>query len=145
MLKQNRNINLFAGYPSWGYDLRSDDTPIESNLEEICRKNGNYRGSNAVEKQRVEGVYRRLAYLSIDEKIPLWGLEGVYRNGVNVGHLRLGEFGYFINKSIGKTYISCPNGTRIDDDYLSNGEYEIDVLGQRYKAKLHSIPPFVGS
>lgn len=113
-------------------------------MEAICRKNGNYKGSNVVEKQRNDGVYKRLAYLSIDDKIPLWGLEGVYRNGESIGHLRIGEFGYNINKSIGKCYISCPKGSRIDDDYLCSGEYEIDALGKRYKAQLHLIPS-VGS
>lgn len=85
-----------------------------------------------------------MVYLTIDEKIPLWGLEGVYRNGECVGHLRLGEFGYSSNKSIGKCYISCPNGHIIDNRYLCKGEYEVEVLGQRYKAKLHVISPFVG-
>lgn len=113
-------------------------------MEAICRKTGNYKGSNVVEKQRAEGVYKRLAYFTIDEKIALWGLEGIYRNGECVGHLWLGEFGYFINKSIGIGYISCPSGRRIDNDYLRAGEYEIDVIGQRYKAKLHLNPPFVG-
>ncbi|XP_037027162.1 sarcosine dehydrogenase, mitochondrial-like [Bradysia coprophila] len=140
-----RSLSCERGYHAWGYDLRSDDTPIESNLEAICRQNGPYKGSNIVDKQRAEGVFKRLVYLTIDEKIPLWGLEGVFRNGKCVGHLRLGEFGYSINKSIGKSYISCAKGNWIDNEYLSNGQYEIDVLGQRYGAKLHLISPFLGS
>lgn len=138
-------MNYFEGYHTWGCDLRSDDTPIESNLEAICRKNGNYKGSKVVEKQRAEGIRKRLVYLTINERIPLWGLEGVYRNGENVGHLRLGEYGYFIDKSIGKAYISSPKGDFIDNDYLCGGEYEIEVLCQRYKAELHLMPPFDGS
>lgn len=85
-----------------------------------------------------------MAYLSIDAKVPLWGLEGVYRNGENVGHLRIGEFGYFLNKSIGKSYISCPNGAIIDKDYLCKGKYEIEVLGQKHDAELHVVLPFYG-
>lgn len=111
----------------------------------ICRKNGNYKGSDVVENQRAEGVFRRLVSFTIDAKVPLWGLEGVYRNGESIGHLRLGEFGYSLNKSIGKSYISCPKGGIIDNDYVYKGEYEIEVLGQRYNAKLHLIPPFNGS
>ncbi|KAJ6637374.1 Sarcosine dehydrogenase, mitochondrial [Pseudolycoriella hygida] len=140
-----RSLSCEKGYNSWGYDLRSDDTPIESSLESICRKNGKYKGSKVIEKQRAEGVYKRLAYLSIDAPVPLWGLEGVYRNGENVGHLRQGEFGFSINKSIGKSYISCPNGRHIDNNYLRNGEYEVEVLGQRHKAELQFITPFMGS
>lgn len=112
-------------------------------MEAICRKNGTYKGSDVVDKQRAEGVSKRLVYLTIDERIPLWSLEGVFRNGECVGHLRLGEFGYAINKSIGKAYIRCAKGSRVDDEYLCKGHYEIDVLGQRYEAKLHLISPIV--
>lgn len=40
-------INLL-GYHLWGFDLRSDDTPIEANLGFLCRKNGDYKGKNVV-------------------------------------------------------------------------------------------------
>lgn len=125
----------------WGYDLRADDTPIESNLGFVCRKSGGFKGHEVVEKQRLKGVQKRLVYFTIDEKKPLWGLEGVYRNGTEVGHLRRGEFGYSIGKSIGKSFIHRNDGQPINDQYLQ-GDFEIDVMGKRYPAKLHLKAPF---
>lgn len=78
-----------------------------------------------------------MTYFTIDEKIPLWGLEGVYRNGEAVGLLRRADFGHTINKSIGNAFIERLDGQNITDDYLQQGKYEIDVMGQFYEAKLH--------
>lgn len=115
---------------------------MEANLESVCRDNGTYKGRNVIEKQQNEGVNKRLVYLTVSEEIPLWGLEGVYRNNEPVGHLRWAEFGYFINKSIGKSYIHRSDGKPIDDEYLKEAKYEIDILGKRYPAKLYLNSPF---
>lgn len=95
-----------------------------------------------IEKQQNEGVRKRLVYLTVSEEVPLWGLEGVYRNGEPAGHLRWAEFGYFTNKSIGKCYIHRSDGKPIDDEYLKEAKYEIDVFGKLHPAKLHLNSPF---
>lgn len=82
-----------------------------------------------------------MVYLTLDDKIPLWGLEGVCRNGTAVGYLRRAEFGYYINKSIGKSYIRSNDGHPIDLDELAKGRYEIDVLGKLHRAKIHLHSP----
>lgn len=122
--------------------MRSDDTPIEANLENVCRGNGAYKGRDVIEKQQTDGVTKRLAFLTVSDEVPLWGLEGVYRNGVPVGHLRRAEYGHFINKSIGQSYISRSDGNPIDNEYLKQGTYEIDALGCMHPAKLHLKSPF---
>lgn len=119
-----------------------DDSPIEANLGFVCRKNGLYRGSDVVERQRAEGVEKRLVTLTLDEKVPLWGLEGVYRNDVAVGHIRRAEFAYYLNTTMGKTYVRNPNGGAVTADFLRSGSYEVDVMGKRYAAKLHLKTPF---
>lgn len=121
--------------------MRSDDTPIEANLGNVCRNNGEYKGKMMVEKQRKHGVHKHLVYLTLDDKIPLWGLEGVYRNGEAVGYLRRAEFGYYINKSIGKAFIHSIDGNPIGTNDLVKGFYEIDVLGKFYPAKVHLHSP----
>lgn len=122
--------------------MRSDDTPLEANLEYVCRENGAYKGRDAIEKQQKDGLSKRLVYLTVNEEVPLWGLEGVYRNGEPAGHLRRAEFGYFINKSIGQSYICRSDGNPIDIDYLKQATYEIDVMGCLHPAKLHIKTPF---
>lgn len=88
-------------------------------------------------KQRAEGAKKRLAYFTIDEKVPLWCLEGVYRNGEAVGVLRRADFGHTINKSIGSAFVKRSDGKIVSDNYLLQGKYEIDVMGQLYEAKIH--------
>lgn len=95
-----------------------------------------------IEKQQKDGVNKRLVYFTVNENVPLWGLEGVYRNGEPVGHLRRADFGYFINKSIGQSYIHRSDGWAIDTNYMKQGVYEIDVLGQLHPAKIHFKSPF---
>lgn len=137
-----KRTKLISGYHLWGFDLRADDTMIESNLGFCCRKDATYKGSDIVEMQRKNGIHKRLVYLTLNDQVPLWGLEGVYRNGEAVGHVRRGEYGYFIGKPIGKSFIRRSDGKPIDNEYLKNGSYEIDVLGKRYPAKLHLKTPF---
>lgn len=107
-------------------------------MNSFCRHNETFIGSEIVERQRKEGVKRKLVYLSIDEKLPLWGLECVYRNGDIAGYLRRGEYGYVMRKSIGKCFVVRKDGQPIDNEYLRSGKYEIEILGKRYPAKLLS-------
>lgn len=125
----------------WGFDLRSDDTPVEANLNQICREsNATYQGSDIVKKQQLHGVDKRLVFLTLKSHVPIWGLEGVYCNGNAVGYLRRAEFGYAIKKSIGKAFINLTEQTMKDD--WRNRTYEIDVRGNRYPAEIHLETPF---
>lgn len=124
----------------WGYDLRSDDTPIEANSDFICRQNDvPYQGHDTIQKQRTHGVGKRLAMVTLKSNVPIWGLEGIYCNGNAVGYLRRAEFGYSIGRPIGKAYINRPEQM---GNVWPNGEYEIDVLGNRYPVEVHTETPF---
>lgn len=135
-------LSCEKGYHLWGTDLRSDDTPIEANLGFTCRKKGEYQGKSVVEEQRFHGVHKRLVYLTIDDQLPLYGLEAVYRNGVIVGHLRRGEYGFYLQKPVGLAYISRPDGEVVDNEFITSGSYEIESLGRVFKAKCHLRSPF---
>lgn len=128
---------MYTGYHLWGFDLRIDDTPIEANLGFVCRKKGEYKGKAAIERQRHEGIHKRLVFLTLDEHVPLWGLEGVYRNGLPVGHIRRADYAYALDKMVAKAFIRGPDGKTIDAEYIKSGEYEIDGMGKRYAAKCH--------
>lgn len=130
------------GYHLWGFDLRSDDTPIESNLGFTCRKSGEYKGKAAVDKQREQGIDKRLAFFTLEAQVPLWGLEIIYRNDEMVGHIRRGEYGYTLQKPIGQSYISRPDGQKMNEEFLKTGKYEIEIMGTRYPATCHLRSPF---
>lgn len=139
----SRNIIHFTGYHLWGFDLRSDDTPIEANLGFLCRKIGDYKGKAAVIQQQSNGIHKRLVYLTLKEKLPVWGLEAVYRNGEIVGHLRRGEWAYTLNCALGQSYIRRNDSDKpIDIDYIKSGKYQIEVMGKLYDADCHLRSPF---
>ncbi|KAH8401506.1 hypothetical protein KR009_005929 [Drosophila setifemur] len=136
------SLSSEKGYHLWSFDLRPDDTPLEAGLGFTCRKSGEYRGKAAIEKQRAEGIKKRLVYLTLQDQVPIWGLEGVYRNGEPIGILRRAEYAYTLGKSLGQAYISRPDGQIIDADYIKGGEYEVDILGKKYRADCHLRSPF---
>lgn len=124
----------------WGCDLRCDDTPIEANLNFVCRQtNRTYQGSDIIRDQQTYGARKRLVLLTLKSNIPIWGLEGVYCDNNAVGYLRRAEFGYSINKPIGKAFINVTDRAKHD---WQNGAYEIDALGVRYPAEIHLETPF---
>lgn len=66
------NLDLcFSGYRHWHADLRSDDTPLEAGLEFTCKLKTNFQflGREAIEKQKKEGLRKRLACFTIDEYV----------------------------------------------------------------------------
>lgn len=113
-----------------------DDTPLEANLSFVCRSHGEFKGKTAIERQRKEGTTKRLVTLDLEKPLQLWGLEGVYRDGVAVGHIRRAEYAYTLNTMLGRAYIQHPMGQPITSEYLKEGQYEIDVMGQRHPVKL---------
>ncbi|XP_026462833.1 sarcosine dehydrogenase, mitochondrial-like [Ctenocephalides felis] len=75
------SLSSEKGYHLWHSDLRPDDTPIEAGLAFTCRKTGDYIGKAAIDEQRKNGIRRKLAFFTMDAQVPIWGLEGVWRNG----------------------------------------------------------------
>lgn len=120
------------GYHLWGFDLRSSDTPVEANLGFVCRSNGEYNGKSVIDEQKKEGVRQRLVFLKSDKQLPIWGLEGIYRNGEPVGHLRRAQYGYSLDRWIGQAYLKRKDNGVIDVDFIKAGEYEIDIMGKRH-------------
>lgn len=136
------SLSSEKGYHLWGFDLRADDTPIEANLGFTCRKTGEYKGKSVIDKQRAEGVTKKLAYFTVDEHIPIFGLEAIYRDGEIVGHLRRGEYGYFFEKPIGQGYLRKPCGGPVDNAFIKSGNYQIEIMGKLYDATCHLRSPF---
>lgn len=125
-----------TGIYQWGHELRSSETIVESNLEAFCRRNSPYNGSNIVDRQRELGVNKRLVSFTIDEQIPIWGLECIYRDGEIVGYARCGDYGFTTKKSIGTGLLWCRNGNFTDNKFLKGETYEIELSNRKYPIQL---------
>ncbi|GLH06647.1 uncharacterized protein GBIM_12121 [Gryllus bimaculatus] len=130
------------GYHLWNFDLRTDDLPIESGLGFTCREEGDFLGKNALEVEKRKGIRKRLTFFQLQEQIPVWGLETVWKDGNVVGYLRRGDYGYALGASIGSGYVRHPEGRRITSDFITNGHYQVEVMGKRYDAIPFVKSPF---
>lgn len=122
--------------------MRIDDNPIEANLGFVCRKRGEYLGMRYVEKLRAEGVKKRRVFFTLKDKIPIYGHEIIWRDDQVVGFLRRADYGFALDASIGIGFVQNPRGENITKSYLTNGTYEIEMMGKRYPATLHLNSPF---
>ncbi|XP_077478236.1 sarcosine dehydrogenase, mitochondrial [Stigmatopora argus] len=138
------SLSIEKGYRHWHADLRPDDTPLEAGLAFTCKLKSAipFQGRHRLEKQKEDGLRRRIVSFTIDEKVPMFGLEAIFRNGAPVGHLRRSDYGFYIDKTIGYGYIRNPEGGVVSADFIKNGDFTLERMGVTYKAKAHLRSPF---
>ncbi|KAM4696751.1 sarcosine dehydrogenase, mitochondrial [Rhinophrynus dorsalis] len=138
------SLSIEKGYRHWHADLRPDDSPLEAGLAFTCKLKSSipFLGREALEKQKANGIQKRLVGFTINEKVPLFGLEAIWRNGVAVGHIRRADYGFTINKTIAYGYIRNPDGIPVTLDFVRSGEYSLERMGVSYPAEAHLKSPF---
>jgi len=138
------SLSIEKGYRHWHGDLRADDTPLESVLGFTCKLKTDipFLGREALEAQKVEGLKKRLVCFTIDEHVPLFGLETIRRNDVEVGFLRRAEYAHALGCSIGYGYVTHHEGGVVNPAYIKEGQYTLESMGNVYPAKFHLKTPF---
>uniref|UniRef100_UPI00358DEC94 sarcosine dehydrogenase, mitochondrial n=1 Tax=Myxine glutinosa TaxID=7769 RepID=UPI00358DEC94 len=138
------SLSIEKGYRHWHGDLRSDDSPLEAGLAFTCKLKSStpFLGRAALETQKKVGLHKRLACFTMDEHVPIFGLEMIRRNGKAVGFLRRADFAFALGKSIGYGYIRDPDGGPVNTEFLKDGEYLVDRMGDAHNATLHVKSPF---
>ncbi|TEA29672.1 hypothetical protein DBR06_SOUSAS510267 [Sousa chinensis] len=138
------SLSIEKGHRHWHADLRPDDSPLEAGLAFACKLKSAipFLGREALEKQRAKGLCRRLVGFTVDEKVPMFGLEAIWRNGQVVGHVRRADFGFTIDKSLAYGYIRDPSGGPVLLDFVKSGEYALERMGVTYPAQAHLKSPF---
>ncbi|KAK7078630.1 hypothetical protein SK128_005189 [Halocaridina rubra] len=133
------------GYRHWHADIRPEDTPLESGLGFTCKldKKIQFLGSKAIEEQRLRGITKRLVTLTLDDPTrPLWGYEGIWRNGEPVGFIRRCEYAFTLGRAIGYGYVQRPDSLQVTKDFLQSGNWAIESRGKMLSATLHLKHPF---
>ncbi|KAG8447493.1 hypothetical protein GDO86_014842 [Hymenochirus boettgeri] len=138
------SLSIEKGYRHWHADLRIDDSPLEAGLAFTCKMKTDipFLGREALEKQKVEGLRKRLVCFTISEKIPLFGLEqygGMSHTWVTFAEQISGSQSH---KTIAYGYIRNPNGRPVTLDFVRNGEYKLERMGVSYPAEVHVKSPF---
>ena len=135
------SLRLEKCYRAWGADIGPDYTPLEAGLGWAVKLKSNlpFIGREALERQRAEGVTKRLAAFTLaDPRVVLLGRETIYRDGQRAGWLSSGGFGHTLGCPIGMGYLRDPGG--VTEDWLAAGRYELEVAGERVPAELHLRP-----
>ena len=133
---------LEKGYRAWGSDIGPDHTPLEAGLGWAVKTSKNsvtFKGRDAVQAQYASGLSKKLAGFIVEKpETVLLGRETIYRNGERVGWLSSGGYGHHIGCSIGYGYVRNADG--VDDDYIQNGTYQLEVATEKVDCKVFLEP-----
>lgn len=63
------SLSIEKGFKHWHQDVRHDDTPLESGLAFTCKLKTDipFLGREALERQKAEGIRKKLICLTLDE------------------------------------------------------------------------------
>lgn len=139
------SLSCEKGYRHWHGDVRPDDTPLEAGLAFTCKlkTNTDFLGRAAVERQKAEGVTKKLVTLTLqDGSQPLWGLEAIVRDGQVVGYARRAEYAFALNRAIAYGYVRRPDGGVVTKEFLNSGTWYLESMGVSHPATQHTRPPF---
>jgi sarcosine dehydrogenase len=135
------SLRLEKGYRAWGSDITPNDTPDEAGLGWAVKlgKPVDFIGRRALETVKGQTLKKRLVGFTVDDpSVVLLGRETILRDGVAVGYLTSGGYGYTVGKNIGYGYVKHAEG--VTDDFLTSGTYELVVAMDKAPATLHLAP-----
>ncbi len=131
------SLRLEKGYRAWGADVTPNDSPFEAGLGWAVKlkSNRDFIGREASQSFAAQPLIKRfVGFTAFDEAIVLLGRETILRNGIAVGYLTSGGYGYTVKKPIGYGYVR--NAAGVSDQWLLAGSYELVVANEVVKASL---------
>ena len=142
-LKALASLRMEKGYRDYGHDIDNTDDPFEVGLGfavDLNKPDG-FIGKEAVVAKRVQGpLTRRVAQVLVKDPNPLlFHAEVVRRNGVVVGYVRAGSYGFSLGGAVGLFMIEA--NEPVTADFIAQGSWEIDIAGKLYPAEV-SLRPF---
>lgn len=135
------SLRMEKGYRHWGHDIGVEDTPFDAGLMFVVRpgKAGGFIGRDALLREIERGRRRALVQFQLLDPEPLLHHnEPVYRDGVIVGYITSGMYGYTLGGAVALGYVADPGG--IDESWLAAGQFEIEVAGTRWPARVSLAP-----
>ncbi len=138
------SLRMETGFRHWESDITPDETPYEAGLEFGVKLNiGDFIGRDVLIAQKKNGLKQKLVMFTLDDPQPmLYTNETVWRNSERVGDITSGAYGFMVGSAVGMAYISKPDKTMIDNEWIMEGRYEIEVEGKKIPAKVHIKSPY---
>ncbi|HJU91012.1 MAG TPA: glycine cleavage system aminomethyltransferase GcvT [Gemmatimonadaceae bacterium] len=127
-------LRLEMGMALYGNDIDDTTTPLEANLAWLVKlKKGDFVGRAALEKQKAEGVPRKLVgFTTLERSFPRPGYP-VYQDGKQVGLVRSGTMSPSLGIPIATCYV--PRATSAEGTPI-----EVEIRGKRVSGKIVKLP-----
>ena len=138
------SLRLEKGYRDFGHDLDNTDDVWSAGLgfAVALDKPGGFVGREASVAAKERGTpHHRLVSVVLDDPEPLlFHGEVVLRDGVAVGDVRSGSYGWTVGGAVGIASVGA--GGPVTREWLEAGHWEVDVAGTRHPATLTLRPPY---
>jgi aminomethyltransferase len=129
-------LRLEMGFCLYGNDIDDTTSPLEGGLGWITKFTKDFTNANAIQKQKAEGVSRKLVgFKMIDKGIPRHDYVLKNANGEVIGKVTSGTMSPMLGVGIGLGYVTSENST-------VGSEIFVDVRGKALKAQVVK-PPFI--
>ena len=127
-------LRMEMGYCLYGNDIDDNTSPLEAGLGWITKFSKEFTAKKILEKQKAEGVERKLVGFEMIEKgIPRHGYEIKKLTGEKTGFVTSGTQSPSLQKAIGMGYVAIK-------DSGVNTEIFIEIREKLVKAKVVKIP-----
>lgn len=99
-------LRLEMGYCLYGNDITEETSPLEAGLGWVTKFTKDFINSEALKKQKEEGLSQKLVAFEINERgIPRQGYDIIDNQGVKIGFVTSGTMSPSLNKGIGLGYV----------------------------------------
>ncbi|WP_297334447.1 glycine cleavage system aminomethyltransferase GcvT [Flavobacterium sp.] len=112
-------LRLEMGFCLYGNDIDDTTSPLEAGLGWITKFTKDFTNSDALKKQKEEGVKRKLVGFEITERgIPRHDYEIADKEGNVIGKVTSGTMSPSLNKGIGMGYVPAEYATEGSEIYI---------------------------
>ena len=126
-------LRLEAGLPLHGHEIDPMTTPIEAGLDRFARADGEYIGAAVLERQRRQGVERKLVGLKLPGRSAPRAEYAILHQGQEVGRITSGSYSPTLDTSIAMGYVLSR--------YATLGQsLDVDIRGRSAAAEVVELP-----
>ena len=133
------SLRVEKGYGSWSREYSPEYWPQEVGLDRLCKMDKEFLNKDAVAEVMERPARERLVILALDaadvaaSHADASGGEPIFRNGVGIGRVTSGAYGYTVGQSLALGFVrDAGPGDRVD----------VMVLGKPHGAVILAEPPF---
>lgn len=128
-------LRLEMGYCLYGNDINDNTSPIEAGLLWICKFNNEFVNSDALKKQKSEGITKKMVGLKVlDKGVPRHGYK-IFVDDEEVGVVTSGTIAPSLGYGVAMAYVN--------KEFTGIGTIvEIEVRNKKLKAEVVKFPFF---